>query len=65
MHAGGVFFFPRLVCAPVSMPPLPAGAAAHPSCDSPNTSRRFALDGSNVGNVCLVGENLTCFVPVM
>ena len=26
----------------------------HPSCDSPNTSRRFALGASNI---CLVGEN--------
>ena len=36
--------------------------AAHPSCDSPNTSRRFALGASNV---CLVGENLTCSVPAL
>ena len=28
--------------------------AAHPSCDSPNTSGRFALGASNV---CMVGEN--------
>ena len=33
---------------------------AHPSCDSPNTSRRFALGASDV---CLVGENPTCSVP--
>ena len=29
-------------------------------CESPNTSRRFALGASNV---CLVGENPTCSVP--
>ena len=34
--------------------------SVHPSCDSPNTSRRFALGASNV---CLVGENPTCSVP--
>ena len=33
--------------------------AAHSSCDSPDTSRRFALFASNV---CLVGENPTCSV---
>ena len=32
----------------------------HPSCDSSNTSRRFALGASNV---CLLGENPTCSVP--
>ena len=32
--------------------------AVHPSCDSPNTSRRFALGASNV---CLVVENPTGF----
>ena len=36
--------------------------AAHPSCDSPNTSRRFALGASNV---CLVVENPTCPVPAL
>ena len=35
---------------------------AHPSCDSPNTSRRFALGASDV---CLVGENPTCSVPAL
>ena len=34
--------------------------AIQPSCDSPNTSRRFALGACNVG---LVGENRTCSVP--
>ena len=34
--------------------------AIHPSCDSPNTPRRFALGASDV---CLVGENPTCSVP--
>ena len=32
------------------------------SCDSPNTSRRFALGASNV---CLVGENPTCSFPAL
>ena len=32
-----------------------------PSCDSPNTSRRFALGARDV---FLVGENLTCSVPL-
>ena len=36
--------------------------AVHPSCDSPNTSQRFALGASNV---CLVAENPTCSVPVL
>ena len=35
---------------------------AHPPCDSPNTSRRFALGAINI---CLVGGNLTCSVPVL
>ena len=35
-------------------------AVRHPSRDSPNTSRRFALVASNV---CLAGENPTCSVP--
>ena len=34
--------------------------AAHPSCDSPKTSRRLALGASNA---CLVGENPTSSVP--
>ena len=38
------------------------GCSSHPSCDSPNTSRRFALGASNV---CLVGENPTFSVPVL
>ena len=33
-----------------------------PSCDSPNTSRRFELGASNV---CLVGENPACSVPAL
>ena len=33
---------------------------AHPSCDTPNASRRFALGASDV---CLVGEKPTCSVP--
>ena len=36
--------------------------AAHPSCDSPNTSRRVALGASNV---CLVDEISTCSVPAL
>ena len=36
--------------------------AAHPLRDSPSTSWRFALGASNA---CLVGENLTCSVPVL
>ena len=36
--------------------------AVHPSFDSPNTSRRFALGASNVS---LVGENPTCSVPAI
>ena len=43
------------------LPPPPPTASVHPSCDSSNTSRRFALGASNV---CLVGENPTCSVPV-
>ena len=35
--------------------------AVNPSCDSPDTSRRFALGSGNVG---LVGENPTCSVRV-
>ena len=35
---------------------------AHPPCDSPNSSRPFALGASNV---CLVGENPTCSVPAL
>ena len=38
------------------------GDAAHPSCDSPNTSRRFALGASDV---CLVGENPARPVPAL
>ena len=34
--------------------------AVHPSCDSPNISRRLALGASNA---CLVSENPTCSVP--
>ena len=34
--------------------------AMHPSCDSPNTSRRFALGASNV---CVDGSKPTCSVP--
>ena len=34
--------------------------AVHPSCDSPNNSRSFALGASNA---CLAGENPTCSVP--
>ena len=37
-------------------------SAAHPSCASPSTSRRFVLGASNV---CLVGENPTCSVPAL
>ena len=33
-----------------------------PSCDSPNTSQRFAL---GEGDVCLVGQNPTCSVPAL
>ena len=36
--------------------------AVHPSCDSPNTSRRFSLGASNV---CLVGDNPTCSISDM
>ena len=36
--------------------------AVHSSCDSPSTSRRFALGASNV---CLVGEKPTCSVPAL
>ena len=36
--------------------------AAHPSCDSPNTSRSFALGASDV---CLDGENPTYSVPAL
>ena len=35
---------------------------AHASCDSRNTSWRFALGASSV---CVVGENLTCSVPAL
>ena len=34
------------------------------TCDSPNTSRRFAL-GANINNVCRVGENPTCSFPAL
>ena len=34
----------------------------HPSCDSPNPSRRFTLGARDV---CLVGENPTCSVPAL
>ena len=34
--------------------------AVHPSCDSPNTSWRFALRASNV---CRAGDNPTCSAP--
>ena len=34
--------------------------AVHYSCESLNTSRLFVLGASNI---CLVGENLACFVP--
>ena len=36
--------------------------ASHPSCDSPNTSRRFELGARDV---CLVGENPTFSVPAL
>lgn len=35
---------------------------SHPSCDSPNTSWRFQLGARDM---CLVGGNLTCSVPVL
>ena len=38
--------------------------AAHPSCNSPTTSRRLAL-GARDAHVRLVGENLTCSVPAL
>ena len=38
------------------------GDAAHPSCDSRNTSHRFAHGAKNV---CLVRENPTCSVPTL
>ena len=44
---------------------LPSGSwsdAAQPSCDSPNTPRRFALGASNAGPV---GENPTRSVPAL
>ena len=37
--------------------------AVHPSCDSPNTSRRFALGATS--NACLVGENTKCSVAAL
>ena len=38
---------------------LSVGSRLAPSCDSPNTSRRFVLDAINV---CLVGDTLTCTI---
>ena len=39
-----------------------SGMQLTPSCDSPNTSRCFALDPRDV---CLVAENPTCSVPTL
>ena len=54
-----------MITHPSPPPPTqpPGGSwkdAVHPSCDSPNTSRRFALGASNV---CLVDKKPTCSVP--
>ena len=40
--------------------PVPSSLPVHPSCDSQNTSRRFAVGASNA---CRVGENPTYTVP--
>ena len=40
----------------------PPPSPPHPSCNSPNTSRRLALDPSDV---CLVGENPKCSVSAL
>ena len=40
----------------VRLKTVSAQDAVHPSCDSPNTSRRFVLGSSGI---CLVDENLT------
>ena len=39
-------------------------ASAHPSCDSPNTSR-FASRLAQAINVCLVRKNPMCCVPAL
>ena len=46
-------FSKLLLLSPHPPPVLSSKVAVRPSCDSPNTSRRFALSASNV---CLVGE---------
>ena len=62
-------YVPNNITALFPKPPLPScakrflvGCSSRPSCDSPNTSRRFALGASDV---CLVGENPTRSVPAL
>ena len=58
LDSAWVFVVPPVTLRNVSLPKV----SPHPPCDSPNTSRRFALGASNV---CLVRENPTCSVPAL
>ena len=50
-------------CHPYACPPHRRfSVGCHPSCDSRNTSRRFA---PGARNACLAGENPTCSIPAL